>query len=79
MKVLLVLLLAHSWYPTACCGGQDCRQIPCESISFDKLSNDYVYGGKHFATLSPSKDAECHACFRPGASVGICLFMPALG
>ena len=34
MKTVLsgLMLLAHSWYPWACCHDQHCHPVPCETI-----------------------------------------------
>jgi hypothetical protein len=34
MKIVLsgLMLLAHSWYPWACCHDQHCHPVPCETI-----------------------------------------------
>ena len=39
MKVVLasVIVLAHSWYPWACCHDQHCHPVPCESIKENAL------------------------------------------
>lgn len=39
MKTVIAatIMLAHSWYPGACCHDQDCHPVPCDSIRADGL------------------------------------------
>jgi hypothetical protein len=55
-------LLIHSWYPPACCADQDCKPVPCASIT--KTDKEYIWEGYHFplARVYSSKDGGCHAC-----------------
>ena len=87
MAFLLVLLcgneaIAHSWYPRACCGAQDCRRV-------DKI--DFLPGGEMIMHVGwmrvvvppdflrqPSHDSHAHVCisFATGTLRPICVFMP---
>lgn len=75
-------VLAHSWYPAACCSGTDCAPVACESI--DERSggvmtwNGWVYTPNQ---IKISQDVGCHACHygphdEAGADrPGLCLFI----
>lgn len=77
MKVFFILgfLLVHDWYPDVCCGGLDCRAVPCDSITEDKTG--YFYDGIYFKTAQPSPDGKCHACITVNGvnRWGTCLFI----
>lgn len=78
------LLLAHSWYPPACCTGQDCRKVD----RIDHLPDGGLlmhFGGQQvvvprgFEQL-PSQDADAHVCVYRNALgrwVPRCVFIPA--
>lgn len=78
--VLLILLglgtfaYAHGWYPPECCSDADCRSVDCDLIL--ETATGYVYDGIQFTkeSMKLSKDALCHACFRPNQTFGLCLF-----
>jgi hypothetical protein len=59
---LALVLLAHSWYPQACCADQDCHPVPCENIH--KIGSDYEWNQIVFPPemVHSSHDALCHAC-----------------
>lgn len=69
MKTLAILLLstslvsAHSWYPAACCSGQDCHPVPCEELIPTK-DGGYKWGKNLFSKyqVHPSQDKTCHVC-----------------
>lgn len=62
MKLAVALLLIHSWYPQSCCGGNECEQVPCDSITETK--DGYEWHGLTFNQyqVHPSLDQFCHAC-----------------
>jgi hypothetical protein len=64
MKVVLasVIVLAHSWYPWACCHDQHCHPVPCESIKENALG--LSWNGIVFTEpmIRESLDADCHVC-----------------
>jgi len=67
MRWLVVLVVAHSWYPQWCCGGADCHPVPCAGI---------VIGD---AAVLPSPDGQCHACDHLGTKGyqhRYCVFVP---
>lgn len=70
---------AHSWYPLECCGGRDCRSIPCEEIKSD--GPDIIWKG--FRTkrefVRHSLDNKCHICLTDESDTRTlprCWFMP---
>ena len=82
---LSALILAHSWYPQSCCGGKDCRPVPCEQIHQGERDNDHGYFWQvgpnyeiYFSAerVHPSLDEGCHACVSDGY-LGVCLFLAA--
>ncbi len=64
MKVVLasVIVLAHSWYPWACCHDQHCHPVPCDSIKENALG--LSWNGIVFTEpmIRESLDADCHVC-----------------
>jgi hypothetical protein len=89
VMIVLALTLVHDapggWpYPSDCCGGSDCRPIPCASIRQD--GDLYWYRPPGFPTplkfSQPrhSPDELCHACYIQIPSSangnGRCLFLP---
>ncbi len=73
MTLLAAIVLAHSWYPQGCCGGHDCAPVPCDQVIETK--DGYRVGSLLFTDpqVSPSRDAECHACVHDG--IPLCLFI----
>jgi hypothetical protein len=77
--------VAHSWYPTKCCGGHDCRKVD----SIEKLDDgDLLF---HMGSISvvvpaefmrlPSPDNDTHVCvYRVGTGEyrPRCVFVPGL-
>ena len=79
----------HSWYPSECCGGQDCFPIKCEEITTDPTTKwfrwipksgdpHWGYGHSTHFDFSPdhvrsSQDENCHACISNGNP--LCLFL----
>ena len=57
---------AHEWYAKQCCGGNDCRPVPCEELV--ELGNGdwkwQVYTFKREQVHS-SHDSKCHICIHP--------------
>jgi hypothetical protein len=64
MKIILAtaVLLAHSWYPYACCHDQNCHPVPCGSIK--KTALGLSWNGITFTEpmIHDSLDANCHVC-----------------
>jgi hypothetical protein len=64
MKNILTvtIMLAHSWYPWACCNDQHCHPVPCDSIKADKLG--VSWNGVIFTQelIRDSMDEQCHVC-----------------
>ena len=67
------LIFIHDWYPSICCGGQDCHPIPCSEIEYEKNTGIWWWKGHSFFTAPPSPDGLCHVCVHDDR--GICLFV----
>ena len=68
IAIVSILALAHSWYPSECCSGQDCKPVPCEQIQ--ELPNGSLkYEDLEYTRdkIKPSQDKFCHVC--AGSSV----------
>ena len=65
VKALIIssLVLAHSWYPSECCSGKDCKPVPCEEI-LELNNGNLSYDGLEFTKdrVHLSQDKFCHAC-----------------
>jgi hypothetical protein len=90
--VLLLSLLsssvaaAHDWYPSECCSGKDCHQVPCDQIHAEGMGS-YWYQGEfsrgariHFPKSydkSPAPDGMCHVCINSATVIpnGICIYV----
>lgn len=72
-------------YPSSCCSGYDCRQVPADWIDPDEDSDGYtiVITGEYLAgtdkRVRRSLDGEYHWCSVAGKndSKTLCLFVPA--
>ena len=76
--IAVTIILAHSWYPGACCYDHDCRPVPCDSIKTDSLGVSWE--GVVFTDdmIRDLMDENCHVCIH---SVGqhrypYCVFLP---
>jgi hypothetical protein len=76
--IAATIMLAHSWYPGACCHDQDCHPVPCDDIKAD--GPGLSWGGVIFTDdmIRDSMDEGCHVCIH---SVGrqrhpYCVFLP---
>ncbi len=80
MRAILTLVLAllataasaHEWYSAQCCGGRDCRPVPCEQLVEDKDGWWlYIPTGNRFEPLQvhPSQDRNCHVCISAGRAL----------
>ena len=58
----ILLLLAHSWYPSECCGDGDCHPVPCAQLRTVQREP------------KPSQDGQCHICIHRGNI--LCIFVP---
>ena len=78
------LSLAHSWYPAACCTGQDCKKVD----RIDYLPDGGLlmhFGGQQVIVprgfeQQPSQDMDAHVCVYRNAMgrwVPRCVFLPA--
>ena len=69
-----VILFAHLWYPLECCGGEECRQVPCDSLSEDKYG--VYWQGLFFEgnQVRQSQDNACHVCVSPNGRT-LCVFI----
>ena len=66
-----LVILAHSWYPNNCCGGQDCHPVPCDELLAQKdggvrwqdpSGTTYTWD---YRQVQPSQDNQCHVCIVP--------------
>jgi hypothetical protein len=63
MKLLALLLLAHSWYPAECCSGRDCAEVASERVQVQ--SDGYLVDGRHkifHKDTKVSPDENFHMC-----------------
>jgi len=85
MIPMTFVLLIHSFYTADCCGGKDCKPVPCAEIvsTYDGFvwahQNETIAFGRKLLRYSP--DNDCHVCVaRPewsGASpYGVCIYLP---
>jgi len=68
VKLIIILLLVHSWYPAWCCGSGDCHPVPCSEITVDDGT-----------AVFSSPDGLCHACVHLGTGGYrhlYCVFVP---
>ena len=77
MRFLLAasFILIHGWYPTACCGGFDCKPVPCDQLVEGRGGWIYLPTGTVFDDfrVQPSQDRNCHVCIINGQ--GACAFI----
>ncbi len=78
-----LLLLAHSWYPPACCNGDehggDCHPVPCAEIHLDpSFPNQIEYHGHALSrdAVRQSPDGQCHVCLGGASNTLFCAWMP---
>jgi len=76
---LIGIILAHSFYPSQCCGGQDCRPIDCSQL-VEQSNGRWLYIPTHneFSPeqVYPSQDRFCHVCVSSGADHrSLCAFI----
>ncbi len=70
------IVLVHSLYSAACCGGRDCHPVPCAEIH--PTMDGWVWDGVQFShnTMHPSEDGGCHVCVHPAVvPSGICIYL----
>jgi hypothetical protein len=71
-------VLIHDWYPESCCGGHDCRPVPCDEII--ELPNNTVQWQQYnfmYNQVHPSKDSKCHVCIHKNTGYSefpVCVF-----
>jgi hypothetical protein len=80
--IILTLLLiahafAHSWYPSDCCSGTDCKPVPASDIQ-ELPGGCFVYKptGNQFcgSQVRVSQDKDWHVCISPSTGNSLCLF-----
>jgi hypothetical protein len=64
LTILLLVVLAHSFYDQACCSDRDCHPAPCPEVMKNLGS----------VMQMPSKDGQCHIC-QQGVNVR-CIYIP---
>jgi hypothetical protein len=73
---LSTVLMVHGWYAPECCGGQDCKPVPCDSLEvLGDGSVLYKPTGATFdrARVRPSQDKDCHVCLH--GAFGQCVYI----
>ncbi len=83
MLLTLSTALAHDaqtgmTYPFSCCGGQDCKPVPCdELVEQDNGWWEYLPTHTPFPphVVQPSQDRFCHICVTPSVKQGRCAFI----
>lgn len=77
VKVLAstLTIFVHSWYPSNCCSGNDCRPVPCKELIVQDNGN-VKYKNMEFSKEQKkySPDGLCHVCH---TTYPICVFFPA--
>lgn len=69
-------------YPTSCCSGYDCRQVPASMIKETGAGYTIMYTGEFLyqndPKIRPSPDGMYHWCSVAGEDTGktLCLFVP---
>jgi hypothetical protein len=80
LKLVLALMLAHSFYSPSCCSDKDCRPVPCEEMKIVKRGENEIafWHGLKFLEVKTAPDGGCHVC--TGTSTGtefpICAYKP---
>ena len=71
-----IITLIHSWYPPACCGGSDCKPIPCKEL-IPQADGTFKYLDLIFSSdmVKGSIDGMCHVCIS-AAHAPLCMFIP---
>jgi hypothetical protein len=81
MYLLGLLIYAHAWYSTQCCGSKDCKPVPCDAIQW---RGEYVWYGPDRvrpAAIQSSPDSQCHVCVNTSRFIPdrmLCVFMPGM-
>lgn len=68
----------HSWYPNTCCGGMDCKPVPCDQLVEDNNGWwKYLPTGNlfHPSQVQPSQDQFCHVCVGMFDHRSLCAFV----
>lgn len=79
--LVATFILAHSWYPPQCCGGQDCHPVQCKEL-IPQDNGTVKYKDKTFRKdqVMGSPDGLCHVCIMgEGVEAGgypMCTFLP---
>ena len=81
-------VMAHSWYPLACCSDKDCWEVGPEDVTATssgwriESSGEIVpYDDPRIRPTPPEGGQEFHVCHLAGDPKGriLCLFVPVLG
>jgi len=76
---LAALVLAHSWYPPACCSERDCAPLAAERVRAGAAGWELPGGVVvPYGQAKASPDGRFHWCRRPSGAL-ICFFAPAMG
>jgi hypothetical protein len=74
--LIVVVLLAHWLYSDECCGGDECRPVPCWEVN--RVADGWNWRGIFFSTnvVKLSPDGNCHVCYGEKAFIGHCIYLP---
>jgi hypothetical protein len=77
LKLLVAasIIFVHSWYPQSCCGGLDCKPVPCEELVEGRGGWVHIPTGTVFYDVQPSQDRFCHVCINPNGNRALCAFI----
>ncbi len=79
VAIIATMLVApvHNWYPSQCCGQQDCRPVPCDQLVEDRNGWLFIPTGNRFTPLQvkPSEDRYCHVCLGLTDKRSLCAFI----
>lgn len=71
-------VLGHDWYPDKCCGGKDCRPVPCDEV-IEQPDGVVKWKDLYFnkAQVYSSEDSRCHVCVHkyPLNTGPVCVFI----
>ena len=73
-----LLLQVHGWYSSSCCGGEDCRPVPCDQLVEDRDGRWLYLPTRNIfrrEQVHPSQDRHCHVCLGKVDNRSICLYI----
>lgn len=79
LAFLIGAAAAHEWYDQSCCGGYDCKPIPCEELEETNVGGTWRYmpTGNIFEReqVKPSQDSQCHVCLGRMDGRSLCAYV----